>query len=579
MIGMESGLLMTTGSVFNALGPNDSASASQDNGLPGYLQIDTAGFDAAVISFDVKSNTSFLSFRYVFASEEYNEFVGSQFNDDFAFLISGPGIPAGTNIAIIPGTNHVVDINDVNLLSNAQYYINNDSVQNADPVRFQNLQYDGLTKVLTTASITVVPGATYTITLVIQDVSDAIYDSGVFIEGGSITSDSCVLHLEAEKKDITCFGAKNGSIDLTVTGFNGMPHYAWSNGDTTQDLSNLAPGNYNVTVTDDKGCTASLASPIVIIQPTALSLDTPKITSASCGGGNNGAAIVKANGGTPPYQYTLDTLSNNTGSFTNLAAGTYHYAVTDSNHCTTAGSFIIPQGSNANCSIIVFLNPALFGQAKNTIFIGYGPQAVTLTGVVKNGNAGPYKYDWGKAGKGRIIIVRPVVTTTYTLTVIDKNGCQSTCSVTIYVKDVRCGTNLDKVMVCHEDSNKVEHTLCVNKDRVLLHLLHGDQLGSCETSPAIASGNDASAIASFKKPGIAVMPNPSSSFFTIQVESNNVQDKIQLRLFDVNGRQIELKENLQPGQRIQIGSNYKAGIYMAELTQNNQRVIVKLVKY
>lgn len=263
IVGMESGLLMTSGSVYNALGPNISPSTSQINGLPGYYAIDSAGFDAAVISFDVTSITPLISFKYVFASEEYNEYVGSPFNDDFAFLISGPGIPAGTNIATIPGTTTYVAINNVNLGLNAQYYINNDSIQNANPVRFNTLEYDGLTTVLTTTPISVVPGATYTITLIVQDVSDEVYDSGVFIEGGSITSDSCLIGLFAEVEDDTCGASQHtGSIELTVNGVFGTAQYLWSNGATTKNIEHLLPGTYTVTVTDSKGCTATLSAQV-----------------------------------------------------------------------------------------------------------------------------------------------------------------------------------------------------------------------------------------------------------------------------------------------------------------------------
>lgn len=263
IVGMDRGLLMTSGSVINALGPNISPSTSQINGLPGYYPIDPDGFDAAVISFDVESNTPFMSFKYVFASEEYNEYVGSPFNDDFAFLISGPGIPAGTNIATIPGTSTYVAINNVNLGLNPQFYINNDSIQNANPVRFQDLEYDGLTTVLTTSPITVVPGATYTITLIVQDVSDEVYDSGVFIEGGSITSDSCLIGLFSEIVDDTCGSIRHkGSVELTVNGIFGTAQYLWSNGETTREIEHLSPGTYSVIVTDSKGCTATLTSQV-----------------------------------------------------------------------------------------------------------------------------------------------------------------------------------------------------------------------------------------------------------------------------------------------------------------------------
>jgi SprB repeat/Secretion system C-terminal sorting domain len=576
VVGMDHGLIMTSGSVFNALGPNISPSTSQNNGLPGYLAIDTAGFDAAVISFDVVSNTSFLSFKYVFASEEYNEYVGSQFNDDFAFLISGPGIPAGTNIAMIPGTNTPVDINNVNLASNPQYYINNDSSQNADPVRFANLEYDGLTTVLVTSAITVVPGATYTITLVIQDVSDAIYDSGVFIEGGSITSDSCVLSLFAEKKDITCNGANNGSIDLTYNGANGAVQFAWTNGATTEDIHDLSPGSYNVTVTDAKGCKKSLANPVVINEPSVLVLGDVKITAASCSGGSGGSAEVSVSGGTPPYQYILDTATNNTGIFTGLPAGTYNYTVADSNNCSTSGSFVIPQGSEITCLISVIPNPTVKGQAKTTIFLGYGPQSVILRGNATSGT-GPYKYDWGTNGKGRFILVKPATTTTYNLTVTDKNGCQSTCSVTINVVDVRCGKDLQKVMVCHKVDNHTWHQLCISASDVDDHLKHGDYLGACSSSSIITSF-DANANSETVSLNFKAVPNPTSAYFTLQI-AGNATDKIKLRILDLNGREIEVRNNLNSGQIIQLGSNYRSGIYIAELTQGRERKTLKLVKY
>ena len=95
------------------------------------------------------------------------------------------------------------------------------------------MEYDGLTKVLTTSTISVVPGATYTITLVIQDVSDGVYDSGVFIEGGSITSDSCVLKLYTEQKNVSCYGASDGKIEMSIGGVNGTANILWSNGATT----------------------------------------------------------------------------------------------------------------------------------------------------------------------------------------------------------------------------------------------------------------------------------------------------------------------------------------------------------
>jgi hypothetical protein len=388
-----------------------------------------------------------------------------------------------------------------------------------------------------------------------------------------------VLSLFAEKHDITCNGEKNGSIDLTYNGANGQVQFAWTNGATSEDLTGLGVGSYNVTVTDEKGCKKSLPEAVVINEPSALVLGDPKITGASCGGGGLGSAEVTASGGTPPYQYTLDTVTNDSGIFTDLEGGTYNYTVTDSNNCSVTGSFVIPQGSDINCAIVVIPDATVQGQAKNTIFLGYGPQSVTLEGTVLNGT-GSYTYDWGDAGTGQFITVSPVVTTTYNLTVTDQSGCQSTCSVTINVVDVRCGRDLQKVLICHKEGQKGWQTVCISATAVPAHLAHGDYLGNCNAS-AISSN---SAAASLNKVSefalnLKALPNPTYGYFTIQVGSKNVNEKITLRVLDLNGREIEVRNNLTSGQVLQVGNSYKSGIYMVEVTQGIQRVTTKLIKY
>ncbi|HET6769197.1 MAG TPA: choice-of-anchor L domain-containing protein, partial [Chitinophagaceae bacterium] len=219
-IGMESGMILTTGVVANAKGPNSSSSISMGNNLPGNSLLDAlsnggTGYDATVISFDIVSNTDKIIFKYVFASEEYNEFVDAGFNDVFGFFISGPGITGTQNIAVVPNTTTVVSIDNVNNNLNSQYYLDNESQLVADPVRFANLEYDGLTVVLT-ATATVIPGSTYTLTLGVEDIGDDIYDSGVFIEGGSITSGSPTITCPANQ----IIAAAPGECSTSVSGID-----------------------------------------------------------------------------------------------------------------------------------------------------------------------------------------------------------------------------------------------------------------------------------------------------------------------------------------------------------------------
>jgi hypothetical protein len=205
-IGIATGAVLGTGSVQSGdascdgakgiEGPNGSTSNSGNNNTPGDTQLSqlagqTANppqasaptFDAAILQFDFVPTGSTLSFNYVFSSDEYNEFVHTEFNDVFAFFVNG------TNCALVPGTNLPVTINSVNggnpfgtNANNPQFYRNND----AQPGPLDT-EVDGLTTVFT-CQANVNPGVTNHIKLAIADTSDSIYDSNVFLQGGSFSA-------------------------------------------------------------------------------------------------------------------------------------------------------------------------------------------------------------------------------------------------------------------------------------------------------------------------------------------------------------------------------------------------------
>lgn len=178
-IGIESGILLTSGSAQLAVGPNNTESATGNNGLSGDGDLNSLipGFstlDATVLTFSFTTTTGNLFFNYAFGSEEYNEYVGSSFNDVFGFFLDG------SNLALIPGTSTPVSINNVNNGSNSAYFVDNSTVPTF------NVQYDGFTKVLTAQLLGLAPG-THTIKLAIADAGDRILDSGVFIQGGTFS--------------------------------------------------------------------------------------------------------------------------------------------------------------------------------------------------------------------------------------------------------------------------------------------------------------------------------------------------------------------------------------------------------
>lgn len=197
-IGFSSGLIMASGNISNAIGPNNDGSLDSDFGAassdPELSAIASPNpvNDAAILEFDFVPGSDTIKFRYVFGSEEYMEFANSNFNDVFGFFISGPN-PAGgnfvnKNIALIPGTATPVTINNVNLSNNGSYYFDNgDGSGTGTAPDGQTVQYDGFTVPLTAIS-PVVCGQQYHIKLAIADVGDGAYDSGVFLEAGSFSS-------------------------------------------------------------------------------------------------------------------------------------------------------------------------------------------------------------------------------------------------------------------------------------------------------------------------------------------------------------------------------------------------------
>ncbi|MBE0643658.1 MAG: choice-of-anchor L domain-containing protein [Bacteroidetes bacterium] len=206
-IGISSGVLLTTGWVGFAVGPNskdDISFAALAAGDPDLAQIVNAlTFDAAVLQFDFVPYQDSVTFEYVFGSDEYTEYVGSPFNDVFAFFISGPGITGKQNIALIPGTAIPVSINNVNHILNTQYYVNN--------YLGTSVEYDGFTKVFK-AVAHVTPCETYHLKLAITDVADPFLDSGVFLRSGSFDAGDALSVIGL--RDAPEGGCQSGLIEI-----------------------------------------------------------------------------------------------------------------------------------------------------------------------------------------------------------------------------------------------------------------------------------------------------------------------------------------------------------------------------
>lgn len=215
-LGVDSGIVLTTGvaasvGLVNGVNGLQSAFANANQGTGGDADLTTlAGistYDRCVLEFDLKADGDSIVFKYIFGSEEYPAFNCTNYNDVFGFFISGPGYPSPQNIALVPGTAIPVAINSVNNgvisaggnLSNCTamgsgspftgYYVDNTGGT--------SVTYDGFTQ-LFTARAGIQKCSTYHLKLAIADGFDHIFDSGVFLQAGSLQSNHVNLSVQLD---------------------------------------------------------------------------------------------------------------------------------------------------------------------------------------------------------------------------------------------------------------------------------------------------------------------------------------------------------------------------------------------
>ncbi len=225
------------------------------------------------------------------------------------------------------------------------------------------------------------------------------------------------------------------------------------------------------------------------------------------------------------------------------------------------------------------------GVAANTVYIGYAPASSIMLTANASGGSPPYTYTWSTGSHASSITVSPTVTTTYTVTVTDANGCTGTASKTIFVVDVRCGKKLDKVQVCHVPPGNPSnaHGICISANAVPAHLANGSYLGECInatntiTSKGISSKGIYEIEQNVERLTVQTISNPAPAFFTLVTRSNN-PNAIQLRVFNVLGKVVEVRNHVAANSTLQLGQNYRPGMYYAEVVQGKERVILKLIK-
>ncbi|MFP5245070.1 MAG: choice-of-anchor L domain-containing protein, partial [Thermoanaerobaculia bacterium] len=272
------GVILSTGDIADAVGPNTITNKGKGLGTSGHPALDQivkpfTTNDAAVLEFDVVTESPTFAIRYVFASEEYREWVDSEFNDVFGFFVNG------ANIAVTPGTASPVTINTINHLRNQGLYRDNETGVAT--------QFDGYTVPLLAVAV-VEPGTVNHIRIAIADTSDSALDSAVFIARGGISGSQIapiivpeVSAIEARLGDANgttialplYFAFENAPPTLTATGVPGAtvtfsPMYRGADGRLFTDMKivlgpDTPSGTHVLTIRSSIGEAESFATLLV----------------------------------------------------------------------------------------------------------------------------------------------------------------------------------------------------------------------------------------------------------------------------------------------------------------------------
>jgi PKD repeat protein len=397
-VGFGTGVLMTTGRCTNAPGPNNAPDRGTDNGRAGdatlTAAIGNATLDATVLEFDFFPLSDTLRFEYVFASEEYREYVNTAYNDAFGFFITGPGYPTPTNIALIPSTAVPVTINNVNNgnvgagtcpatgpCEYCAYYTDNCLTTTA------RVQYDAWTTPLTAFAL-VQKCQSYHIKLVVADVGDRRYDSGVFLKANSFSGGAALSVDISTQSNPTGVWEGCNDAGFTFTKLNGS------------DL------NTPITVSFTLSGTATSGTDYTSF-PTSITIPAGSMSST----------------------ILIDALLD---------------GLTEGNETIILTLTTAPCGCTAppTATLTIQDNTTLTATSTGTQTICLG-QSATLT-ATPSGSQGPYTVSWNNgAGTGTSVSVSPTNTTTYTATISDVcNGQTVTRSETVTVirSDYTIGT-------------------------------------------------------------------------------------------------------------------------------------------
>jgi gliding motility-associated-like protein len=263
----------------------------------------------------------------------------------------------------------------------------------------------------TTDTATGLAAGWYTVTVYDFTLCHSAVDSVLILPSASVL-------LTLTGTNISCGGLSDGVIIADTSGGHPPFTYSWSpSGGNGLTASNLAAGQYTLLVTDSTGCTKT--DTLTLTQPPILAV-TSAPTGELCFNTATGTVPLNVTGGTPGYNYVWSPAQGNLATAINLFAGIYNVTVIDANGCTTTNNSIVTEPP----ALTIMLSP------NTTICVGQSTDLLVTIG----GGTPPYTYSWSNGSLSSAQTVNPIVTTIYSVTATDFNGCTITApQITINV--------------------------------------------------------------------------------------------------------------------------------------------------
>jgi hypothetical protein len=395
-----------------------------------------------------------------------------------------------------------------------------------------------------------------------------------------------------------------GTETLTSSGFDNSFIASWNSNGNFQWVKHI-PGDYyshptaiEVESNGKIDLLSSFASTQVFDCTTLVGVGYSNLSVAKLGTTSNGPDA-------PTIAATRNTVCNGSSTTLSISSGNLNNATTWKWYTASCGGTLIGTGNSVTVSPSIATTYYVRGEGgcsapgacasitinigsvnvtipdtkalnynsipNNTVYPAYAP-ASSITLTAQPSGTWPYNYNWSNGATTQSITVSPTATTTYNVTVTDANGCTGTASKQITVKDVNCSNG--KVYMCHITGNSGHvNTICIDNSAVATHLAAGCSLGECIGSRTAPSAIEAETTGL----NVDVLPNPSNNYFKLVINTNDASP-VSVRIMDVLGRTIELKENIPVSESYEFGEKLKAGVYLAEIIQGKNRKVMRLLK-